>query len=174
MKEIIPGLFVGDEMSYGNLEKEHIPGREVDQPCCNWAVVHACKEPFHRQLLGYTGRGAPKDNPEYLYAERENRLFMNIVDAPKSFFFDKSMIDKALDFIHEKLNQDLYVLIHCNEGFSRSPSLALLYLVKYKYIDVYTLEEAEAEFIKLYPVYNPGTGIRGFAEENWDYYNTPF
>lgn len=174
MKEIIPGLFVGNEMDYGNLEKEHIPGREVDQPCCNWAVVHACKEPFHRQLLGYTGRGCPKDDPEYLWAERENRLFMNIVDAPKSFFFDKGMVDKALDFIHEKLNQDLYVLIHCNEGFSRSPSLALLYLVKHKYIDVDTLEDAEAEFLKLYPEYNPGAGIRGFVKENWNSYNAPF
>lgn len=170
MKEIIPGLFVGNEMDYGNLEKEHIPGREVDQPCCNWAVVHACKEPFHRQLLGYTTKGAPKDHPEYLYAERENRLYMNIVDAPKSIFFDKSMIDKALDFIHEKLNQGLKVLVHCNEGFSRSPSIALLYLIKYKYIDVDTLEDAEAEFLKLYPEYNPGAGIRGFVKENFEGY----
>lgn len=167
MKEIIPGLLVGDENDFYNLEMEHIPGREVDQPCCNWAVVHACKEPFHRKLLGYTTKGAPKDHPEYLYAERENRLFMNIVDAPKSIFFDKGMIDKALDFIHEKLNQGLNVLVHCNEGFSRSPSIALLYLVKHGLIEGDTLEDVEAEFLKLYTEYNPGTGMRGFVKDNW-------
>lgn len=173
MKEIIEGLFVGNEDDFRSLALEYIPEREVSQPY-DFAVVHACKEPFHRNLLKYTGRGAPKDHPEYLFAERENRLFMNIVDAPKSIFFDKRMIDKALDFIHEKLNQGLKVLVHCNEGFSRSPSIALLYLVKYKYIDVDTLEDAEAEFLKLYPDYNPGAGMRGFVKENWGYYNAPF
>lgn len=174
MKEVIEGLFVGDEMDYGNLLKEHIPGREVDQPCDNFAVVHACKEPFHRQLLGYTGRGAPKNHIEYLWAERGNRLFMNIVDAPKSIFFDKGMIDKALDFIHQKRNEGLKVLVHCNEGMSRSPSIALLYLVKHGLIQGDTLEDVEAEFLKLYPEYNPGAGMRGFVKDNWDYYNTPF
>lgn len=158
MKEIIDGLFVGNEN-----DVDEIVIREL-------AIVHACKEPFHRQLLGYTTKGAPKDHPEYLYAERENRLFMNIVDAPKSIFFDKGMIDKALDFIHEKRNEGLKVLVHCNEGMSRSPSIALLYLVKHKYINVDTLEDVEAEFLKLYPNYNPGAGMRGFVKENFEVY----
>lgn len=170
MKEIIEGLFVGDEMDYGNLLKEHIPGREIDQPTNDFAVIHACKEPFHRNLLGYTGRGCPKDSPEYLYAERGNRLFMNIVDAPKSIFFDKGMINKALDFILQKRNEGLKVLIHCNEGFSRSPSIALLYLIKHNLIKGDTLEDCEAEFLKLYPNYNPGTGMRGFVKEHWEEY----
>lgn len=174
MKEIIEGLFVGNENDAFNMETEYISGVEVAQPTNGFAVCHACKEPFHRQLLGYTTKGAPKDHPEYLYAERENRLFMNIVDAPKSIFFDKGMIDKALDFIHEKLNQGLKVLVHCNEGFSRSPSIALLYLIKHNLIDGDTLEDAEAEFLKLYPEYNTGTGMRSFVKENWDCYNAKF
>ena len=170
MKEVIKGLYVGNEMDYGNLEKEHIPGREIDQPTNGFAVVHACKEPHHRNLLGYTTRGCPKDNPEYLWAERENRLYMNIVDAPKSFFFDKGMIDKALDFIDEKLNQGLKVLIHCNKGESRSASIALIYLIKHGLIEGDTLEDVEAEFLKLYPEYNPGEGMRGFVKENFEEY----
>lgn len=158
MKEIIEGLFVGSENDVGEVEIREL------------AIVHACKEPFHRQLLGYTGRGAPKDHPEYLFGERGNRLFMNIVDAPKSLFFDKGMIDKALDFIHEKLSQGLKVLVHCNEGMSRSPSIVLLYLVKHRLIEGDTLEDVEAEFLKLYPNYNPGTGMRGFVKENWSDY----
>jgi len=32
------------------------------------------------------------------------------------------------------------------------------------------LEDAEAEFLKVYPEYNPGAGIRGFMNEHWRYY----
>ncbi|MDR7856098.1 dual specificity protein phosphatase [Tissierella sp.] len=170
MLEIIKNLFVGNEEHYFNLKKEHIPGREVDQPCDNFAVVHACKEPYHRQLLQYTGRGAPKDHPGYLFAERGNRLFMNIVDAPKSLFFDKTMIDKAIDFMEKKLDEGLKVLVHCNEGASRSPSISLLYLIKNGYIKGDTLEDCEVEFLKLYPNYNPGKGMRDFVKENFEFY----
>lgn len=162
MKEILSGLFIGDDADAEFV----LENKDLDE----WAIVHACKEPYHRQLLGYVSRGAPKDNPEYLFAERGNRLYMNIVDAPKSIFFDKGMIDKALDFIHEKLDEGLNVLVHCNEGFSRSPSIGMLYLVKHNLIDGHTLEDVEAEFLKLYPNYNPAAGIRGFAEENLDLY----
>lgn len=168
MKEILSGFYIGED-----IDAEFVlENKDLDE----WAIVHACKEPYHRRLLGYTSRGAPKDSPEYLFAERGNRLYMNIVDAPKPIFFDKGMIDKALDFIHEKLNEGLNVLVHCNEGFSRSPSIGMLYLVKHNLIDGRTLEDVEAEFLKLYPNYNPATGIRGFVEENWHLYkyNLPF
>jgi len=161
MKHIIGNVYVGEDE-----DAELILKSTNDE----WAIVHACKEKWHRELLGYTGRGAPKDHPEYLFAERGNRLYMNIVDAPKSIFFDKGMIDKALDFIHQKRKEELKVLVHCNEGFSRSPSLALLYLVKHGLIKGETLEDAEAEFLKLYPKYNPGTGMRGFVKENFEGY----
>lgn len=155
MREVYKNLFVGNE-------------NDVEMALDNnFAICHACKEPFHRNLLGYTGRGAPKEHPEYLWAERENRLYMNIVDAPKSIFFDKTMIDKSLEFIHSKLNEGLKVLVHCNEGFSRSPSITLLYLIKHAIIKGATLEDCEAEFMKLYPEYNPGAGMRGFVKENW-------
>ena len=165
MKHIIGNVYVGEDE-----DAELILKSTNDE----WAIVHACKEKWHRELLGYTGRGAPKDHPEYLFAERGNRLYMNIVDAPKSIFFDKGMIDKALDFIHQKRKGELKVLVHCNEGFSRSPSLALLYLVKHGLIKGETLEDVEVEFLKLYPKYKPGTGMRGFVKENWSYYWRPF
>lgn len=101
---------------------------------------------------------------------------MNIVDAPKSIFFDKGMIDKALEFIGQKLDEGLNVLVHCNEGFSRSPSIALLYLIKHGLIKGDTLEDCETEFLKIYPDYNPGAGMRGFVKEHWELYrdNLPF
>ncbi|HHX62337.1 MAG TPA: dual specificity protein phosphatase family protein [Epulopiscium sp.] len=164
MEMVHENLFVSNQEDYenGNFNKEE------------WSIVLAAKEPFHRQALGYTGRAAAKDNPEYLYAKRDNKLILNLVDAPKSIFFDKGLIDLALDFIDEELNGGKKVLIVCNQGESRSTSLSLLYLVKKGLINGDTLEEVEAEFLKLYPKYNPGTGMRGFVKENWHNYNTPF
>ncbi|MFA5322134.1 MAG: dual specificity protein phosphatase family protein [Smithella sp.] len=166
MKEVFENLYCGNDNDWHGLEKECVPGRDVDQPTNGWAVLHACKESHHRQFLCYTGRGAPKDSPEYLWAERGNRLALNIVDAPSSIFFSKDMIDKALDFVEQKLGEGLKVLVHCNEGFSRSPSICLLYLIKHGIITGETMEDCEAEFLKIYPEYNPGAGMRGFVKEH--------
>lgn len=165
MKQIIENIYCGNDHDYLNLEKEHIPGRDIDQPTNGWAVLHACKESYHRAFVGYTGRGCPKDSPEYLWAERGNRLALNIVDAPKPGFFDKRMIDKALEFIEQKLSEGLKVLVHCNQGESRSPSICLLYLIKHGIIKGDTFEYCEAEFLKVYPEYNPRAGIREFDKE---------
>lgn len=170
MKEVFENLYCGNDNDWLSLEKEHISESPVDQPTNGWAVLHTCKEPHHRAILGYTGRGAPKEDPEYLWAERDKRLALNIVDAPKPEFFDKGMVDKALDFIGQKLSERLKVLVHCNEGFSRSPSICLLYLISQGAIIGGTLEDCEAEFMKLYPEYNPGAGIRGFMKEHWGEY----
>lgn len=158
MKEVYKNLYVGDEKDVIFALNDY------------YAIIHACKEPYHRQLLGYTGRGCPKDNPEYLWAERGDRLYLNMVDAPISLFFDKSMIDKALDFIEQRLSERKKVLVHCNEGFSRSPSIALLYLIKHGIIKGETLEDCEVEFLRLYPEYNPGKGIRDFVKMNFKEY----
>ena len=57
MKEAYPNLFVGSQTDYESNPKMFD----------NWFVVHACKEPYHRNALGYTGRSAPKDSPYYLF-----------------------------------------------------------------------------------------------------------
>lgn len=111
MIQVHPNLFVGDQDDY-DLDVAHRDG---------WAVVHACKEPYHRDALGYTGRGAPQDHPEYLVARRGNRLMLNIVDANNPAFFDKTMIDAALDFIDEALEEGTQVLSTPSLLVRRSP-----------------------------------------------------
>jgi predicted protein tyrosine phosphatase len=159
LREVYSNLFCGDISAYP-------PVANMD----NWATVHACKDPMHRNMVGYTTRGCPKESPHYLFIEQGNRLALNIVDAPSSLFFDKGMIDKALSFIEQKLDERLKVLCHCNEGFSRSPSLCLLFLIKHGLIQGETLEDCEAQFMQVYPEYNPGAGIRGFMKEHWREY----
>ena len=92
--EVFPNFWIGDEQDYYG-----IAGRQA-----GWAVVHACKEPFHRQALGYSGRAAPKQHPEYLFARRGDRLILNLIDADSPAFVPKEIVDAALAFIHEKLN----------------------------------------------------------------------
>lgn len=161
MIEVDRNLFVGDERDYEfNVSSQN-----------GWAVVHACKEPYHRQALGYRSHGAPKDHPEYLIARRGNRLILNIVDANDPSFFAKEMINQALDFIHESLLKGEKVLIHCNQGESRSPSIALIYLAsRTDVLSKDSLEEAEKKFISLYPLYNPKPGLREHIRQNWDIY----
>jgi predicted protein tyrosine phosphatase len=159
MVEIYANLYVGNQEDY------EYEVRLKD----GWAIVHACKEPYHRSLLGYTGRGAPKEHPEYLVARRGNRLFLNIVDVDSPDNIPKEIIDAALSFIDDALSSGKKCLVHCNLGESRSPSIGLLYLAS-KCVLPNTFADAESEFRALYPVYNPKAGIRGFIIGYWKRY----
>lgn len=164
MIEVYPNLFIGDESDYERNVKHQD----------NWLVVHACKEPYHRQILGYRGRGAPKHHPEYLIARRGHRLILNLIDADNPAYIPKTIIDTALEFVHDGLTDNKQVLVHCNQGGSRSPGIGLLYLAKYTdSLPTSSYQEAEASFRKLYPTYRPASGIRGFLIQNWGNYVLP-
>ena len=156
MIEVFSNLFVGNEADARTVL--HTSG---------WYVVHACKEPFHRQALGSTGRGAPKDHPEYLIAERDGRLALNLVDAPNPAYIPKEVIDAALEAIHKNISQSK-VLVHCNQGMSRSPTIALLYLLKHtEELKFESLSSVLEKFKALYPAYGPAGGMSGFIEKYW-------
>lgn len=161
MIEIHPNLYIGNESDY----ERHVRSEP------GWCVVHACKEPYHRLALGYTGRAAPKDHPEYLIAQRGDRLILNLVDAPDLAYIPQEIIDTALEYIDTSLRNSNRVLVHCNEGCSRSAGIGLLYLAAYtdqfKGLDFY---QAEAMFRSIYPPYNPKAGMRGYMIKNWDIY----
>ena len=55
-------------------------------------------------------------------------LFLNMID-PDTPLFKPPLFDSALSFI-DRYFPTRKVLIHCNKGNSRAPSLALLYLAK--------------------------------------------
>jgi predicted protein tyrosine phosphatase len=160
MIEITSNLFIGTEYDYESAVK-HQSG---------WYIVHACKEPYHRQLLGYSGRGAPKNHPEYLLARRGTRLFLNLVDVEDPSYISKEIIDAALSFIDEAVTVGAKCLVHCNQGESRSPSIGLLYLASKRTIHNVTLLEAEEDYRKIYPSYNPKAGMRGFMRSHWSEY----
>jgi hypothetical protein len=153
MFEVYPNLFIGTERDCFYTQTNE------------WAVIHACKSPCHQQALGYRG-SLPKHHPYYLVYERGNHLFLNIIDPDTPLFKPQLFID-SLDFIENHITQRK-VLIHCNLGLSRSPSLALLYLAKRaKVINGENYEEATKDFIKLYPHYRPRRGIAIYLNVQW-------
>jgi predicted protein tyrosine phosphatase len=161
MIQIHPNLFVGSEVDFESQVRHEV----------GWRVVHACKEPYHRQALRYNHRGAPSDNPEYLVAQRGDQLMLNIIDVDDPAFIHKEIIDAALDFIEESLIAEMRVLVHCNTGKSRGPSIGMLYLLsRCEALPVSSFQDAELAFQKLYPDYRPAAGIRGFLKIHFDAY----
>lgn len=150
MKEVAANLFVGNQRDAG-LFREHYP---------NAPRVLAAKEPWHRAALGYKGRGAPKDSPEYLVAERGNDLVLNLVDAKDPKYISTEAIDTALGWMGEQ-SMDEPLGVFCNQGKSRSPTVAFLFLHEVcGWNDHMSLIQAQYEFRNhCYPLYQPGPGI---------------
>jgi len=160
MIEICSNLFVGSQSDEATIRGK--PG---------WFVVHACKEPYHRQALGYTGRAASKDHPEYLIARREGRLILNLVDVDNIAYVSPQIVDAALETIHENIATHK-VLLHCNQGLSRSPSIGFLYLARYsKVFDGLNFESASERFAQIYPPYSPAKGMADYVRLNWGRYS---
>lgn len=128
------------------------------------AVVHACKEPCHRAGAGYTQRSLDKTHPHYLSLEKGRHLYLNLIDPPLPLFQRESFA-RFFDFVDRHIAARP-VLIHCNKGESRAPSLALLYMAKRGHLTDESYDAARASFAEKFP-YKPGQGIVTFLSENW-------
>jgi hypothetical protein len=165
MIEVAPNLFVGSDDEH----KAKLAEMEAQPWPTAVVIIHACKEPYHRKALGYGGRGAPKDHPEYLVAMRRCEMCLNLVDADDPAYIPQRLIDIAVSGIRDALDKGIKVLIHCNQGHSRAPVLAMMALAD-ELFAVLPFEEAEIAFRMLYPPYDPKNGMRQFAINNWDRY----
>jgi len=155
--EVYKDVFVGDGGSLGIVAE-------------NCFILYCAKEPWHRQMVGYVGRGAPKNSYEYLFARRDNRMALNMVDASNPKFFSKEMILAGLNFLEEGYVARRKLFIVCNQGESRSPSMAMLFVFKRILKNGTSFEDAEIEMKRVYPAYNPANGIRGHLQQYWNEY----
>lgn len=150
MREVVPGLFVGD-----------------DSDCCigseGMAVVHACKIHCHQLAVGYHG-SLPDNHPNYLYLDDGYNLYLNMIDPHVPLF----RIETFWVFLgfYGRHHRQRSVLIHCNQGMSRSPSLAMLALACLGEINTDSYELAMSDFSELCEC-EPGKGIACFMSENW-------
>jgi hypothetical protein len=130
------------------------------------AIVHACKSPCHQRGIGYSG-SLPKTHPNYLVLEQDYDLFLNIIDPPVPLFIPQ-LFTSFLSFATKHWEEGKRLLIHCNQGESRAPSMALLFLAKgLSAINKSSYQAARKEFETLYPQYNPGRGIETYFTQNW-------
>ncbi len=131
-----------------------------------WSIVHACKSPCHQTAVAYRGSLRP-EHPHYLILEQDGDLFLNLIDPPLPLFKEESF-NTFLRFSHDAWLGGRKVLVHCNQGESRAPTLALLLMAKRLGAlprDTYTA--AAAAFRSRYPRYTPGRGITAFMHDHW-------
>lgn len=160
MKHIGFGIYVGSQADFLELEAK---GAEE---LARWHVLHACKEPHHRDFLGYTERAAPKISPEYLVARRDNRLALNMIDVANKAYLPQELFDAAVAFVDEAIAAARPILIHCNQGHSRGPTIAL-YVLNQKGVVRGPLDEALEQFRADYPDFAPAQGCADFLADSW-------
>jgi predicted protein tyrosine phosphatase len=155
MQEVHTNIYVGNDRDCFYDERE------------GWAVVHACKNPCHAHAVGYIGSLAPT-HQYYLIYENQSHLFLNMVDMPQELAprFTHPIIRQFLAFM--QANTGRKILIHCNFGESRSPSLAMFYLAKIGVIPNNNYDEASNAFSTIYPLFNPNRGITLYLQHNWN------
>ncbi len=134
-----------------------------------WAIVHATQT-IHYNFFGWnrTSNKPDKNHPNYIYYEKDNRLSLNWVDGGAHLYkwSGNDTFIKILNFIDKWISQRK-VLIHCDQGLSRSPSLCLLFLAKReKSISNESFLAAKNDFLKIYPIFSPG-GIGDYIRDNW-------
>ena len=87
-----------------------------------------------------------------------NEMRLNMVDAEHPRYFSDEMVNAGLKFITDRFAEGDPVLIHCNQGISRSPSIAFLWLFEHGFLDD-EFRYAVPQFHKLYKDWSPGNGI---------------
>ena len=150
-----PILFVGDDNDDQEAAKK------------NFAIVTAAKDgPYgHRAALRYTTMGAPKGD-NYYHATRGKRMVLNLLDVDNPDFIPEQVIFPALKWINKHLKAGDKVLVHCNAGHSRGPTLGMMLLRTIGELPQ-NFPTAEKVFRALYPAYDPGVGMRTFARTHW-------
>ena len=134
-------------------------------PAPGWAIVHAAKSPWHRDMVGYQERAAPP-GPEQYVARRDRRMALNLVDMDRQ---DPKLIlpvlNQASDFITEMVDEGLSVLVHCNMGLSRSPATVLWWM--HLTVPEQPHEEALAALLADHPFTRRDSGIMALVREQW-------
>lgn len=144
-------------------------------------IIHACKEPYHRNRLGYNTKGAPKSAGEGYYfvedtfsEDNTGELFLNIIDANEVRFIPELLFHKSFEFINKYISNGK-IIIHCNKGESRSTGIVIAYLNRYTdfFEDCDSLEEQLDKFKGIYPKMKLGNGIYEMVKHLYETHNLP-
>jgi len=120
------------------------------------SILHCARDPWFEDVKD---RAAGKNWVRIKY----NELALNMVDANSPMYFPDDMINAGLEFITERFAEGDPVLVHCNMGLSRSPSIAFLWMFEHGFLDD-EFRYALPQFKDLYPDYCPGNGIWSYLK----------
>lgn len=155
--EVCENLYVCSQSEYEKMDAIWLSN--------NFSICFCAKDPYHKRIVGYI-KNLDKSNPEYLYAERNRILSLNMIDVDDVKYFSDKMINKALEFIESEIAKGYKVLVVCNKGESRSPSIALMYMLKHGFFKGYgTFEMVKPAFREIYPNYLPKKGIEEYTKK---------
>jgi hypothetical protein len=136
-----------------------------------WSVVHACRHPCFQLAATRAGLAVPFPGDPVvgsLHLTDGHDLYLDLVDGPEPCF-TAAPIARFLTFAEDHWRQGRRLLVHCNQGLSRSPSLALLLLARrLGGLPRESFDAAMRGLQKLYPDYAPGVGISLFLSRTWD------
>ena len=120
----------------------------------------------HQSVVGWQGRGCNPASPYYLFKRDADAIYLNMIDGEDPKYVNDAMINPALDFIHEHISNGNEVFIYCSLGESRSPSIALMYLLEYNLIEknANTFNLFKKEY---YPPYMPKMGNVLYIKHRW-------
>lgn len=157
MEQIIDNLYVGSDEDVTAAKEK------------GFSRLACCKEgeDGHRHMLGYTEQGAPKGK-DYLFARRGKWMALNLIDVDQYTMIPDEVIDAGLAFIAEQLDEGNKILVHCNAGMSRGPSMALMYLRKVGQYPNISFARGMHMFKALYPKYSPGLGMEHHVRSRWN------
>lgn len=159
MVELFPRIFVGDLLACSR--RITAPGHDVlSQP---HVTVHAARNPCHFESLGWTT--AQPEHEHYLVHEKGNDLFLNMIDPPEPLFREKLFLD-TFAFIDKHIG-NFPVVIHCNKGNSRAPTLAMLYAIRTGIFSVESYIDAVIQMRESYSDFKPGRGLQLYVQEKW-------
>lgn len=159
MVEIAPRLFIATEDEISDLNP-------FEYSLCSLAQT------FHYQIHSWKRGENHKNDPCYLMCSHSNQILsVNWVDGDERLFDYQGKgvetLQKILTWIEYQLDHNRKVLVMCNQGLSRSPTVALVYLAKVlKTLPNSSFTKAKEQFLNDYPEYQP-KGIADFVNHHW-------
>lgn len=156
MQEIIDRLWVGSDADVPEAKRR------------GYARLTAAKDgpDGHREMLGYTTMGAPKDE-NYLFVRKGDHAAMNLIDIDDPEFISEKMILQGIEFAQEMWSKGKKILIHCNAGHSRGPTTAFLFMRSIGELPQ-PFNRAKKIFKALYEPWDPGHGMEFVARKMWN------
>lgn len=156
MEQIINGIYVGGDRDY-----ERVKDRD------DFSIVRCCKygPGGHKDTLQYTTRAAP-EGPNKYWVEKGHLIALNLLDLDDPDKIPLEAIKAGLDFAKQQIDKGQKVLFACNEGESRGPTTALLFLRSVGEMPHPFLQSVKV-FKTLYHKYEPGLGMKQFARREW-------